>query len=110
MPYETEHGLDAVVLGVSHDGRYAAVSTDAGDPSRRLHVADVIDMTSGRPVTFPVGEASSVWFLPDGSLVVGVSGDPRKVYRLDADLRVVAQFTVDKAQLGNRMLVQAAFG
>lgn len=110
VPYETEHGTDALVLGVSHDGRYAAVSTEAGDPSRRLYVADVIDMTSGRPVTFPVGEASSVWFLPDGSLVVGVTGDPRKLYRLDADLLVVAEFTVDKAQLGNRTLVQAIFG
>jgi hypothetical protein len=108
VPYVTEHGLDAVVLGVSHDGRYAAVSTEAGDPSRRLYVADVIDLTTGRPVGFGVGKVSAVWFQPDGSLVVRVNGDPGKVYRLDTDLRIVAEFTVDKA--GNRTLFQAAFG
>ncbi|MFC7247372.1 TolB family protein [Catellatospora aurea] len=110
VPYETEHGLSAVVLGVSHDGRYAAVSTEAGDPSRRLYVADVIDLTSGQPVAFGVGKVSAVWFQPDGSLVVQVNGDPDKVYRLDADLRVVAEFTVDKAQFRNRTLFQGVIG
>ncbi|WP_155369270.1 hypothetical protein [Catellatospora vulcania] len=110
VAYEDEHGMDVVVLGVSYDGRFATVSSGAGDPSRQLDVGAVVDMTTGRPVVFPVGKVARVWFQPDGSLALGVAGDPGRLYRLNADGQVVAEIPVDRAVFKKELPFQVAFG
>lgn len=110
VAYEPEHGMEVVVMAVSQDGRYASVSSGGSDPSRQLNAAAVIDMTTGRPVEFPVGKVARVWFQADGSLAVGVAGQPAVLYRLDPELRVVAEITIDDAGLKNRLPFQVVFG
>ncbi|GIG02461.1 hypothetical protein [Catellatospora citrea] len=109
VAYRDEHDMDVVVLGVSADGRFAAVSTGAGDPSRRVYVAAVVDMTTGKPVEFAVGKVNQVWFQADGSMVVRVEGDTGTLYRLDPDRRLIAEIPVESA-LMNAMPFQAVFG
>ncbi|GAA1366550.1 hypothetical protein [Catellatospora chokoriensis] len=109
VAYRDEHDMDAVVLGVSADGRFAAVSTGAGDPSRRVYVAAVVDMTTGKPVEFAVGKVNQAWFQADGSMVVRVAGDAGTFYRLNPDRRLIAEIPVESA-LTNAMPFQAVFG
>ncbi|GAA1608901.1 hypothetical protein ACFQY4_00335 [Catellatospora bangladeshensis] len=94
ISYTDPNGLDAVVVGVSADGRYAAAGRGSGDPSRQLGVAAVLDMTTGKKVRFAVGTVDWVAFQADGSMVVTVAGKPDRLYYLDAALKVTAEVTV----------------
>ncbi|GAB4056485.1 TolB family protein [Catellatospora paridis] len=110
VAYRSEHDTDVVVMAVSQDGRLATVSVGGSDPTRQLDVADVIDMTTGGPVEFPVGKVTRLWFQADGSMVVAVGGERGKLYRLDPDRQVVAEITVDRAELKNRLPFQVVLG
>ncbi|WP_155369271.1 hypothetical protein [Catellatospora vulcania] len=110
VDYQDPNGMDAIVLGVSHDGRLAAASVGAGDPSRQLGVAAVIDMTTGKPVEFTVGKVDRVYFQPDGTMIVQVGGAQPVLYHLAADGRVIAQAPVSDAKLAGASLFQAVIG
>lgn len=108
VPYQDPYGMDAMVIGVSHDGRYAVVSVGVGDPSRQLIPAAVIDMSTGQPIRIPLDMTlERAWFHPDGSMVVGAQG---ALYHLDAEFRVVAKTELDPALLPNGMPFQVVFG
>ncbi|BCJ71733.1 hypothetical protein CS0771_12770 [Catellatospora sp. IY07-71] len=94
ISYTDPNGMDAIVVGVSADGRYAAAGVGSGDPSRQLGVAAVLDMATGKRVKFSVGTVDWVAFRPDGSMVVTVAGKPNSLYYLDATLKVTAEVTV----------------
>lgn len=111
VAYRDPNGMDdVVVLGVSYDGRRAAVGTGAGDPSRRLGVASVIDMTTGKPVEFAVGKVDRVWFQPDGTTIVRTAGAQPVLYHLAADGREIARAALSEAELTGAMLFQAVIG
>lgn len=110
VAYQDPNGMDAIVLGVSYDGRLAAASVGAGDPNRRLGVAAVIDMTTGKPVEFAVGKVDRVYFQADGSMIVRAAGAQPVLYHLGSDGRVLAQTPLTGAELAGATLFQAIGG
>ncbi|GAB4056486.1 hypothetical protein [Catellatospora paridis] len=110
VDYRDPNGMDAIVLGVSYDGRLAAASVGTGDPGRRLGVATVVDMTTGKPVEFAVGKVDRVYFQPDGTMIVQVGGAQPVLYHLAADGRVIAEAPLSDAELAGAMLFQAVVG